>query len=154
MPTVAYQHIMIATDGSDQARRAADHAIAIAKAFQAKLSALAVIDIYAFMNSQAPQYGVDLLEEERALLQKAVDEIAKKAREAGIAKVDSSVVEGAPKTQIVQTIHDTGVDLVVVGSHGRDIIERLLLGSTSEHLIRHSPCPVLVVRPEEASERH
>ncbi|HLH73038.1 MAG TPA: universal stress protein, partial [Chloroflexota bacterium] len=86
MPTVAYQHIMIATDGSDQARRAADHAIAIAKAFQAKLSALAVIDIYAFMNSQAPQYGVDLLEEERALLQKAVDEIAKKAREAGIAK--------------------------------------------------------------------
>ena len=149
MATVTYHHVMLSTDGSDHARRAGDHAIAIAKAFQAELSVIAVVDIYAFMNSQTPDYSVDLLEDERAFLQKSVDEIAQTATAAGIAHVDAKVVEGSPHTSLAEAIKDSGVDLVVVGSHGRNVIERLLLGSTSEYLVRHSPCAVLVVRPVE-----
>lgn len=149
MATVTYRHVLLSTDGSDHARRAGEHAIAIARAFQAQLSVLAVVDIYAFMNSQTPNYSVDLLEEERAFLQKAVEEIAADASAAGITTVSPKVVEGSPHTTISETIRDSGVDLVVVGAHGRNVIERLILGSTSEYLLRHSPCPVLVVRPEE-----
>jgi nucleotide-binding universal stress UspA family protein len=43
---------------------------------------------------------------------------------------------------------DVGADVIVVGSHGRGAIERLLLGSVSEQVVRHAPCPVLVVRPK------
>ncbi|HVB97132.1 MAG TPA: universal stress protein [Chloroflexota bacterium] len=149
MAAVTYHHVLLSTDGSDHATRAGDHAIAIAKAFQAQFSVLAVVDIYAFMNSQTPNYSVDLLEDERAFLQKAVDEIAQVANAAGIASVSPKVVEGSPHTMIADTIRESGVDLVVVGSHGRNVIERLILGSTSEYLVHHSPCPVMIVRPEE-----
>lgn len=54
---------------------------------------------------------------------------------------------GDPGESIVSAAEAESVDLVVVGTHGRGAIGRLLLGSVSEHVVRHAPCPVLVVRP-------
>jgi nucleotide-binding universal stress UspA family protein len=150
LPNIRYRRILVATDGSEDAAHAADHAIAIARAFGASLIVVSVVDIYVFMDPQTAAYTVEVLDRERVFLREAVDGIAAKARHAGIASVDAKVVEGFPRTALVEAIEAEKVDLVVAGSHGRNAIQRLLIGSTSEHLIRHAPCPVLVVRPTPA----
>jgi nucleotide-binding universal stress UspA family protein len=62
------------------------------------------------------------------------------------ATVEKRVEVGDISGTIVRVAADAHVDVIVVGSHGRKGLERLLLGSTSEHVVRHAPCPVLVVR--------
>jgi nucleotide-binding universal stress UspA family protein len=64
------------------------------------------------------------------------------------------IVEGHPATEIDRVARDRHCDLIVVGTHGRSPLQRLLLGSTSEQLMRHAPCPVLTVRlPVDAVQR-
>jgi nucleotide-binding universal stress UspA family protein len=147
MTATAYHRILVATDGSDDAARAADHAIAVAKAFGASLTIVSVVDIYLFIDPQVSAYTVDLVDKERAFLRQTVDALAAKAKQAGVANVETKLLEGYPRTALIDAIEQFKADLAVVGSHGRNAIQRILIGSTSEHLIRHAPCPVLVVRP-------
>jgi nucleotide-binding universal stress UspA family protein len=60
--------------------------------------------------------------------------------------VESTVRQGDPRTEIVEEAKDWPAELVVVGSHGRTGISRWLLGSVSEHIVRHAPCSVQVCR--------
>ena len=60
--------------------------------------------------------------------------------------VNHVLVEGDPATEIVRYTHDAGIDLVVMGTHGRTGLERLLMGSVAEKVMRESPCSVLVVK--------
>lgn len=147
MTEINYQKVLVATDGSKAASVAADHAIAIARAFQATLTVVAVVDSYVFMmDPQVAGSAMEILEGERVFLRQAVEEIATRAREANVPHVEAKVIEGFPRTTLVDLISESHADLVVIGSHGRNAIQRLLIGSTSEHLIRRAPCPVLVIR--------
>ena len=65
-------------------------------------------------------------------------------------QVDKRVEIGDAATTICDVAAELGVDVIVVGSHGRKGISRLFLGSTSEHVVRHAPCPVLVVREQNS----
>ncbi|MBX6770774.1 MAG: universal stress protein [Chloroflexi bacterium] len=150
MVDLAYRHIMIATDGSDEAAAAADHGIAVARAFNARVLVIAVLDIGAFTSVQTGMYAAEFLDEERAFLQKAVDAIVQRTRAAGITEVTGEVIDGVPRSVLLTIAQERSVDLIVAGSHGRGLVERLLVGSTTEHLVRHAPCPVLVVRPSRA----
>ncbi|HLG51915.1 MAG TPA: universal stress protein [Chloroflexota bacterium] len=147
MVDLAYRRIMIATDGSDEAAAAADHGIAIARAFNARVLVVAVLDIGAFTSVQTGMYAAEFLDEERAFLQKSVDAIVQRTRAAGITEVTGEVIDGVPRSVLITIAQQRSVDLIVAGSHGRGLVERLLVGSTTEHLVRHAPCPVLVVRP-------
>jgi nucleotide-binding universal stress UspA family protein len=147
MPEVNYRQVVLATDGSDDAAHAAEHAISLALHYQARLTALAVVDIYTLMNPQTAAFSAEVLERERTFLREAADGVAAQARQAGVADARGEVREGFPRTTLVAALGDLHADLAVVGSHGRNAIQRLLIGSTSEHLVRHAPCPVLVVRP-------
>ena len=60
--------------------------------------------------------------------------------------VEFLIWEGSPGESVVEAAASEQVDLVVVGSHGRGSMGRLLIGSVSDHVVRHAPCPVLVVR--------
>ena len=154
MADISYRKILVATDGSEDASRAASHAIAMARAFHAALAVVAVVDSYTLMDPQVGAVVVDLQDSEREFLQGAVDTVANQARQAGIEEVEARVLDGFPRNTLVDAITDTHSDLVVVGSHGRNAIQRLVIGSTSEHLIRHSPCPVLVIRPSRTNAEH
>jgi len=70
------------------------------------------------------------------------------AREVGLpnSKVDIEVLRGVPATEILRCAKDGGFDAVVMGTHGRSGLTHLLLGSTAERVVRHAPCPVLIVR--------
>jgi nucleotide-binding universal stress UspA family protein len=119
----AVESVLLATDGSEGAERAADHAIAVAAATGARLHALTVGD-----------------DDDPAV------RVADRAREAGV-DATAAARRGRTHETIRKYATDHDVDLVVVGTHGRTGVERVLLGSVAERVLRTATRPVLVVGP-------
>ncbi|WP_254537944.1 universal stress protein [Halomarina litorea] len=142
-----YHDILVPTDGSDGARVAVDHALDLATTFDARLHALYVVN---------PMYASDLAVERviDALTdvgERATDDIADRARAAGVECV-TRVERGPAYRRIVEYVENNDVDLVVMGTHGRTGLDRYLLGSVTEKVVRLSPVPVLTVRMTDEDE--
>ncbi|MES3517227.1 MAG: universal stress protein [Natronomonas sp.] len=139
-----YDNILLPTDGSDGAVEALEHAIAEAEAHDAALSILSVADrrvVLAADRDDTEGVKADL----RAEAEDAVATLADIAETEGI-ETSTAVREGVPYREIRRYADDTGIDLLVVGTHGRTGREkRLNLGSTTERLIKGAGRPVLVV---------
>ncbi len=139
--------ILVATDGSPASSAAADEAIDLAMRLQARLIVINVVNVpeVAAASSMFPGTAVAAREEAGAIARAVVDD----ALRAGVAAMYLTW-EGQPGEAIVAAAEAESADLIVVGTHGRSVIGRLLLGSVSEYVVRHSRVPVLVVRPQEA----
>lgn len=151
-------HALIATDGSEVSLDAARQAYALLS--PDKVTLLTVADTSIAVDSGAGGFEGNLLspvEAARArdaILDEGEDEITDTITALGMdpSKVEHKVVEGAPGPMIVHVADTTDdVDVVVVGSHGRGFIKRVVLGSVSEYVVRHSEHPVLVVRHEDSA---
>lgn len=146
-----YKRILMATDGSDTAGRAAAHAIALAAEQGAALRFVTVV------NPQITGWGEfsgaeieSLIEESREILRQACEH----ARTAGLAP-DSALVEARERhvgEVIAQEALDWGADLLVMGTHGRKGVSRLMLGSVAEVTLRTARVPVLTIPPQELGE--
>ena len=77
------------------------------------------------------------------------DLIARKQQTAGGVPLSGVTVDGVPDEGIVRQAGEGGADLIVMGSHGRRGLSRVILGSVTERVVRHAPCPVLVVHPKK-----
>ncbi|MFW6318509.1 MAG: universal stress protein [Halorubrum sp.] len=140
-----YDRILVPTDGSAEGERAVGHALDIAAVHDATVHAVHVVDTasYAGMPMEASWEGVsELLRGDAA---EAVREVEELAAGTGI-DVDTAVVEGSPAREIVRYAEGNGCDLIVMGTHGRGGIDRLLLGSVAEKVVRAAAVPVLTVR--------
>jgi nucleotide-binding universal stress UspA family protein len=138
---IGWKKILLATDGSKHSFSAAERAIDFAKSYEAKLMVVSVIDVPDELYAEAP----GLVDE---LIKKAKD-YAASAREAAYTagvEVDTEVREGESHEAIVSIARGNKEDLIVMGSHGRTGLKRLLMGSVTEKVIGHAPCPVLVVK--------
>lgn len=93
----------------------------------------------------APDAIARLMAEQEKYHREIAERDATRLREAGF-KAEDRVIIGDPRTAIVELANTQRADLVVVGSHGRTGIKRLLLGSVAEYVVSHAPCNVLVVR--------
>lgn len=129
---------------------AADHAIELASANDATLRLLYVVDVSSLA---ADDFGTVLLDNLEANGRAALDDLAARAEAAGVECV-TLVETGAPHREIVADAETSGADLVVMGTHGRRGLDRFLLGSVAERVVRTAGVPVLVVPPEreEASD--
>jgi universal stress protein A len=139
-----YNHILFATDFSPETRAAAAKAVALAQLAGARLTLLHVVEYSAL------EYAGEIpIPENIDLDQRRIDaaraHIAELARELGIPDAPCRVELGAPKHEIVRVAKESGVDLVVVGSHGRHGLQ-LLLGSTANGVLHLAACDVLAVR--------
>ena len=146
-----YDRILVPTDGSPGTRRAVDHAIRLAEAHGSTLHGLYVVNTasYASFSMETAWEGIgDMLRDEG---EAAVAEISRLADAAGV-PVETAVLEGSPSREIVRYAEDRDCDLVVMGTHGRGGIDRLLLGSVAERVVRASEVPVLTVRVGAAPE--
>lgn len=142
-----YRTILVATDGSEYSDVAADHAVDLAHQYDATLHALSVVEMdVSFSETITEQMLKDLEGRGR----KAVDAIITRAHDAGVTSVEGTVVRGTPHTAIMDYAHEHDVNLVVVGTHGRRGLDRLLLGSVAERVLRTADIPVLVVRKKKA----
>jgi universal stress protein A len=140
------QHVLVPIDFSATADQALAYAIALAQQLQARLTLLHVLDLTPLSMGDAatgiPVTAVHELEiEVQQLLQASLDRV----QQAGL-QGESLLVEGTPTHTIVETAGEQGVDLIIMGTHGRTGLAHVFLGSVAEHVIRQAPCPVLVTR--------
>lgn len=135
-----YDRILHPTDGSDASNRAVDHALDLAKTYDATLHVLSVVDTDAF----AALDGVDVetIRNERA---EAAEAIADRAKAADV-DVVTAVGEGAADDEILEYAEEAEIDMIVMGTHGRSGVGRVLLGSVTEAVVRRATVPVVTVR--------
>ncbi|OPY51920.1 MAG: Universal stress protein [Methanosaeta sp. PtaU1.Bin060] len=142
-----YKRILIATDGSDKSKIAAEEGIELAKALGAQVVALNVVN-EVVIASAVRQLGSDRKDVETKLKAaggKAVDEIKAMGAKAGVS-VDTIVRIGAPANAVIDTAGAEKVDLIIMGSHGESGVSKLLIGSVVQKVLYWATVPVLVVR--------
>ncbi|MEZ4296514.1 MAG: universal stress protein [Polyangiaceae bacterium] len=140
--------ILLATDFSDASEEASQQAHAIAARDHAALGICHVVPETLPANVQVPVWVGTQLPDAAAIFKAAADALDRKATalSAGGVQVETFVEEGEAYAGIVRTAESFAADLVVVGSHGRTGISRMLLGSVAEKVVRHAPCAVRVAR--------
>ncbi|MFH0384930.1 universal stress protein [Streptococcus sp. A11] len=145
-----YQSILVAVDGSTNAEVALQKAIQVAKRNQAKLTIAHVIDTRALYNVVAFDASIyESLEKEAETL---LGNYKKWATDAGLTDIATIVEFGNPKTLLSTDIpQEAGADLMLLGATGLNTFERLLIGSSSEYIMRHTDIDILIVRNPEKS---
>jgi universal stress protein E len=143
---ITISRILCPTDLSDLSRSALRHAVALARWYESEITLLYVapVAITAAEVSYVPTPW--LSPEMREKLRGDLHAFAESAREEAI-RVRVEIAEGNPATEIEETARSGAFDLIVMGTHGRHGLESWVLGSVTEAVLRHSPCPVLTVAP-------
>lgn len=134
--------IVVATDGSDAAERAADHALEVAERFGATLHAVYVIDSTVYDLEDAPRSIVGLLREGGETV---VGEITASARAVNVSTM-GRVLHGSPAVELCEYANGVDAGLIVVGTSGREEVSDRLLGSTTRRIIRDAGRPVMSLR--------
>jgi nucleotide-binding universal stress UspA family protein len=140
-PSRRIGRILLATDLATASEGAAEHALTLARDLRADLLVVSVID------PASPHAAPALarMDQRRAAREVAAQALVMRGRRSGV-NVNFLVWEGEPGPAIVEAAAAEDVDMVIVGTRGRNRVERMVLGSVSDHVVRHAPCPVLIVR--------
>ncbi len=145
MASKFYEKILIATDGSEYTKNAVDYGIDLAKSTGAKLFAIYVVDTAAFASipmDAAWESMYELLKQEGDL---AIKYVTERAQAEGL-EVEGNLIEGHPADEIIRYSEKNSISLIVMGTLGKSGLDRFLLGSVAEKVVRNSKIPVLVVR--------
>ena len=141
-----YERILLPTDGSVSTDKAVEQALNLADAYDAGLHVLSVVDRTIVPPDVRSDILYDELEDECA---DAVSDVEAAANEAGV-DVETTVLRGTPHRVILDYADDNDIDCIVMGTHGRRGLDRYLLGSVTERVVRMADVPVLTVHePEE-----
>jgi nucleotide-binding universal stress UspA family protein len=150
--SMAYKKILVAVDGSKEAEWAFKKAISIAKRNDASMILSHIIDVRSFATIEA--YDRAITERAEKYAKELLDNYQRQAIDAGVKKVITDIEYGSPKVKIAKEVAPKyEVDLIVCGATGLNAVERLLIGSVSEHITRYAKCDVLVVRTEKELEQ-
>jgi nucleotide-binding universal stress UspA family protein len=167
---MAYTHILAPTDFSDVANHALGLALEEAQMHDAKMTLLYVLhhqpetEVYYLQGSPADrrafaaEFGAVLpmpqQPEPRTFRRDHVEEALTHLRDlvpqSFTGTWEAEVTTGDAAAEIVRMAQDRDVDLIVMGTHGRTGLRRTLLGSVAEHVVRHAPCPILIVRHSDS----
>ena len=146
-----YQNILVAIDGSKEADFAFKKGIEIAKRNNAKMLLVHVVDTRSFALVEA--YDTVIGDRAEKMAKDMLENYKKQAEEAGITEVHYEIDFGSPKIRIPRELAKKHqIDLILCGATGLNAVERFFIGSVSEHIVRYSPCDVLVVRTEKNDE--
>lgn len=145
-----YKRILVPTDGSPISEAAVDTALDLAQARSGEIVALSVaVPEPVFQSVEGamaydPGLQIDVLLDHA---QQYVDAIAARAQQAGVPCIPVTISALDPAEAIVDTARDQQCDMIVMGSHGRRGLSRLLAGSVTQAVLAYSPVPVMVLRP-------
>jgi|SRR5690554_1990774 nucleotide-binding universal stress UspA family protein len=148
-----YTRIVVGVDGSELAKKALSHALTLAKEWNARLFVVTATEPSTIIAPGAEMIAVNTgefiaeMEEIKAQSAKStLDEVEAAARQSGQSVECIHVPSSIAADAIIQTAKEKGADLIVMGSHGRRGLGRLLLGSQASEVLAHSTVPVLVVK--------
>jgi nucleotide-binding universal stress UspA family protein len=139
--TIGWKKILVATDGSRYSDLAANRAIDFAKSYGGSLTAVSVVDVPSEFYAEAPGVVDKLI-----INAKGFAAAVKKKAETNDVAASTFVGEGEAFEVITKLSRKEKIDVIIIGSHGRTGLKRLLMGSVTEKVIGHAPCPVLVVK--------
>jgi len=145
-----YEKIIVATDGTEYAKKAINAAVSLAELTGATLYGLFVSDVSNITPTSAEWEIVaeNIKHESDA----AFDYVRERANASGI-NYELINLSGAAAQEIVQYSNQINADLIVVGATGKKVFERLILGSVSEKVLRNAKQPVLVVRSDSSESK-
>lgn len=137
-----YSHIVLAADGSDNALRAAKHAVALAKFGDAKVEIVYVADFKKAKYEVLHAESNEALDYERRQKVRPVEDLLV----AENISYDVKILHGEPGPTIVEYVNAHPVDLVIIGSRGLNSLQEMVLGSVSHKVVKRVKAPVLVVK--------
>ena len=147
---IRLQRILVPTDFSESARHALTYGLSFAREYKAELLLLHVVEIvpvgYASDLFPAPMAAV--FQEVSTYARAELAQLAKLALDRGVTTREL-VAQGKPSAEIVRAARDHDVDIIVLGTHGKGMLDKALFGSTTERVVRRAPCPVLTCRLKE-----
>jgi nucleotide-binding universal stress UspA family protein len=137
-----FRKVMVGYDGSKPADKAVEIAFSLAQSTDCRVLVFAV----ARPPEPATRVEVDaMLDDAREHFEESFKRIEKRAEELGV-RLETAIVVGHPIEQIVHRAESDHVDLIILGRRGMSRFEKMLVGSTSEKVLRYAHCPVMVVR--------
>jgi nucleotide-binding universal stress UspA family protein len=147
---IRLQRILVPTDFSDSARHALTYGISFAREYEAELVLLHVVETVpvGYASDLFPVPMAEVFQEISGYAKTELAKIAEEARAKGVT-VRETVVQGKPSAEIARVASEEQVDMIVLGTHGKGMLDKAIFGSTTERVVRRSPCPVLTVRPTE-----
>ncbi|MEH7122794.1 universal stress protein [Bacillus sp. JJ1773] len=146
-----YKNILVAVDGSTEAEWAFKKAIEVAKRNDAQITLAHIIDTRTFATVEA--YDRTISERADMFARELMEKYKSEAMESGVAKVEYVIDYGSPKVIIPKDMaKKQNVDLIICGATGMNAMERFLIGSVSENIVRYANCDVLVVRTSKDEE--
>lgn len=143
---LSIKKLMVATDFSEQSQLAARYASRLAQQMRSQLELLHVVPSELYLTDPYI-LPAELEQAERPRGMTALHEFEKKIPELRALRHKNIVLSGLAAESIIQAAEEHGIDLLVVGSHGRSGIKKLALGSVAEKIVRNLHCPVLVIGP-------
>lgn len=138
-----YNHILLPTDGTELSMLGVAHGLALAKSASSKATAVIVSKPYPLQSPIPFDFWAN---DQRQIAEKALNAVREAAQRAGVEVSVRQTAGESPAEAILEVARDLGCDLIVMASHGRRGVSRLLLGSQTAEVVSHSPVPVLVVR--------
>ncbi len=141
-----FEKILVPTDGSKAAVDAAETAFDLAEQLDAEITVLSVVED-ALVDDKIYGNPPADVERVREIATNAAEDIAERAEERGIT-ADPVVVKGDPATEILEQAENADVDMIAMGTHGRSGIDRVLLGSVADKIVRQADVPVFTARPD------
>jgi nucleotide-binding universal stress UspA family protein len=140
------KNILVPIDFSDTSRKALQYAVPFAKQFEAKITLLHVVDLPMYPQ----EFGYLLVDESQALdnQKKCLADLAGRTIPPELL-AQTIVRRGVSWDTVVAVARETQADLIITTTHGYTGLKHVLMGSTAERIVRHAPCPVLVVRERE-----
>jgi nucleotide-binding universal stress UspA family protein len=144
-----YDRILVPTDGSPEGEHALEHAFDLARAHDAAIRVIYVANVASYGGLPMETAWEGIGNALRAEGQEAVARVEKIAPDD--IEIETAVLEGSPSRVIVEEASPENCDLVIMGTHGRGGIDRLLLGSVTERVVRRAAVPVLTVRLDSAA---
>lgn len=147
MASKLYKRILIATDGKEYTKNSIDHGIEQAKNSGAKLYAFYVIDTVAYASVPMDSAWESELERLKQEGKAATKYVTDKAQAMGL-EADRVIVEGRPADEIINYAENNSIDLIIMGTSGKNWWNRFLQGSVVEKVVHNSKIPVLIVHGE------
>ena len=141
--------VLVAFDFSDTSMTALTYGQNLASAFGGRLHVLHVADVIPTSAAQFYPDGPGDPEAKATGLAMSQLRAFLSSKDAAPAATPAVRLSRTPADEIVKFAKEIHADVIIVGTHGREGVSRMLMGSVAEHVVRHAPCPVLVVRPQE-----
>ncbi len=141
-----FKKILVATDGSENAAKAASYGVNIAKSTGAEVYAVYVVSTQHAVTTRSVKGWSDSFEEYLTNIgDSALEYVEKLGKESGV-KVQPVILKGIPAERILDYTEEKGIDLIVLGTQGLTGVKKFLIGSVSENVLRYSKVPVMIIR--------